>query len=47
MVFRTDGTDMSRADVEDAVDLVYQVLDAFGDGDPEFDAKAYIQANAR
>ena len=41
VVVRTDGIDMSEADLDRAVNIVSDVLDKFGDGEP-FDVEAFI-----
>ena len=45
VVVRTDGIDMSEADLDRAVNIVSDVLDKFGDGEP-FDVKAFIASRA-
>ena len=41
LVARTDGVDMRQADLNRAINIVGDVLDKFGDGEP-FDVKAFI-----
>ena len=41
IVARTDGKNMTTDDLDHAIDVAYNVLDKFGDGEP-FDVKAFI-----
>ena len=44
VVARTDGTNMSEADLDRAINLVSKLMDKFGSGDP-FDVDAFIASS--